>query len=251
MVAIDERRAAARSRPAPMLPKPPRSIPIFGRDAARRIQVMTEKYQLQGDPAPNLDVELAGIYFSHQELWHPNVQGARASTRAAAKINFATKRFMSLLSRNVATVVHLLTAAAAPTDDSRLAMVDVNTLTLLLRRLLFNSYVAKGAKSARGRGRDPLAVTVAAKLGRFYDKCCPASALERAPMRTRTMSAPRSRKAPRKHRRAPSSGRLEGESRSSIRARFVREAAAMLGVRLTEDSVLTYRKKKHQRRVRS
>jgi hypothetical protein len=248
MVTIEEQVDEV-SIPAPKLPKTPRSIPIFGRDAAIRIQALTERYQLQGDT--ELGDALMKIYFNHHELWLPHAQDARASMRAAAKINFATKKYMSLLSRNITIFAHLLTTAAAPTDDSRLAMGDVNTLTLLLRRLLFNSYVAKGAKSARGRGRDPLAVTVAAKLGRFYDKCCPASALERSPMRTRTMSAPRSRKAPRKHRRAPASGRLEGESRSSIRAQFVREAAAMLGVRLTEDSVLTYRKKKHQRRVRS
>jgi hypothetical protein len=166
------------SIPVPRLPRTPRSIPIFGRDAAIRIQAMTERYKLQGDTG--LGDALMKIYFSHHELWLPHAQDARASTRAAAKINFVTKKYMSLLSQNVTTFAHLLTAAAAPTDNSRLAMGDVSMLTLLLRRLLFNSNLAKGAKSARGRGKDPLAVTVAAELGRLYDKLGAVTEITRA-----------------------------------------------------------------------
>jgi hypothetical protein len=102
-------------------------------------------------------------------------------------------------------------------------MGDISILTGLLRRLLLNSAVAKQAKSARGRGRDPLAVTVSAELGQLYDKWCPRS--------SRRM--------------------LRGESRSNIRASFVREAAGMLGLALAKDSIRTYREKKHVRRVRS
>jgi hypothetical protein len=237
MVTIDEQRAV-RSRPAPRPIPTPRSTPIFGRDAASRIQAMTEKYQLRGDPS--LGVALVAIYFSHQELWHPHAQGARASTRSAAKFHFAVKKLMSVISQDVTTLAELLSAPAvaeslasamvgkfagnhrAPAGSAP-TMGDLSTLMVLLRRLLLNSTVAKKAKSARGRGKDPLAVTVSAELGQLYDKCCPSS--------SRRM--------------------LRGESRSNIRARFVHEAAGMLGVRLTEYSSLTYRKKKHLRRVRS
>jgi hypothetical protein len=112
---------------------------------------------------------------------------------------------------------------AAYLRGSAPTMGDVSTLMVLLRRLLLNSAVAKKAKSARGPGRDPLAVWVCRELGQLYDDLCP-----------------------------PSSRRmLRGESRGNISARFVREAAGMLGIRVTVATVLSYRKEQHLRRARS
>jgi hypothetical protein len=193
MVTIEEQ-LERMSIPAPKLPRTPRAIPIFGRDAATRIQAITEKYQLRGDTS--LGVALAKMYFDRQELWLPHSR-AKALKRAAAKINLATKKYMSVLAKD-ATFAQLLSSAPAPKDDSSLTIGDINTLRTLrglLRRLLVNSAVARQATSARGRGKDSLAVTVSAELGLLYDKCCPPSAVERAPTRTRTVSAPRCRPA--------------------------------------------------------
>jgi hypothetical protein len=189
--------------------------------------------------------------------------------RYAARVHRAANKLKSVITQDVTTLAELLRAppVAESVADWRVAerariaeyrdgiaptMGDIWILKVLLDRLLLNSAVAKDAESARGRGEDPLAVTVVARLDQLFDKWCPPSALERALGRKAT-SASRPRKAsPKpKPRRAPSSGRLQGESRSSIRASFVQEAARMLGVRLTIGSILSYRKKEHLRRVRS
>jgi hypothetical protein len=195
-------------------------IPLFASGAATKIKAITDKYQLPKYPSFGEAVET--IYFQHKDLWSSDKQGSKAHKRSARTIHSATEEYMSVLSRN-STFAELLCTAVEPQGHSRLPIGDINTLTALLKRLLFNSFTAKRATSARGRGKDPLAVTVSTDLGQLYDKWCP----------------PSPRPTPR------------GESRSHIRASFVHDAARLLGITLTEDSVRTYREKKHKRRIPS
>jgi hypothetical protein len=194
-------------------------IPLFESGAAKKIKAITDDYQLP--EYPSLSEALETIYFRHEDLWPSDKQGSKSQKRSAKAIHSATKEYMSVLSSH--SFSELLCTAVAPQGHSKLSIGDTNTLTALLRRLLFNSSTAMRARSALGRRKDPLAVTVSADLGQLYDKWCPPS-----PRPT-----------------------LRGDSRSHIRTSFVHEAASLLGIALTEDSIRTYGEKKHTRRIPS
>jgi len=195
-------------------------IPLFAHGSAKKVKAITCRYQLSD--YPDLGQALTTIYFRHRDLWSSEAEGSKVLKRSATKINSATRKYMSVLSSN-ATFAMLLGLAVGDPEGSTRSVGDINTLTSILTRLLRNSATAMQATTARGRRKDPLAVTVSAELWQFYDKSCP----------------PNSR------------AKLPGESRGDLRARFVRDAAALLGVRLTEDSIRTYRETWHVRRVRS
>jgi hypothetical protein len=192
---------------------------LFAKSAAEEIKAITDKYQM---PKDRLGEELERLCFQHQDLWPSDKQGSKAHKRSATTIHSATKRFMFVLSRN-STFAELLCTAVEPQGHSRLSIGDINTLTALLKRLLFNSSTAKRARSALGRAKDPLAVTLSEGLGQLYDKWCPPS-----PRPT-----------------------LRGENRGHLRASFVHDALRLLGITLTDDSIRTYREKKHKRRISS
>jgi hypothetical protein len=194
-------------------------IPLFASGATGKIKAITDKYKLPN--CSDLPSALTTIFFEHRDLWSPDNQGAKRHKRSAAKIHAATQKYMSVLSSD-STFAELLCTAVEPRGHSRLPIGDINTLTALLTRLLSNSFTARRATSARGRGKDPLAVTVSDDLGKLYDKWCPPS-----PRPT-----------------------LRGESRGDIRASFIHDAASLLGVPLAEASIRTYGEKKHKRRVR-
>lgn len=194
-------------------------IPLLTSCATEKIKAITDEHKLPS--YSRLYSALTTIFFKHQDLWSPDKQGARMLKRSAAKIHTATKKYMSVLSSD-STFAELLCTAVEPQGHSQLPIGDINTLTALLKRLLDNSSAARQATSARGRGKDALAVTVSEDLEKLYDKWRP-----------------------------PSPGpTLRGESRNDIRARFVHDAASLLGVTLAEASIRTYREKKHKRRVR-
>jgi hypothetical protein len=205
-------------------------LPIFGRAAAKKVKVITNKYQLPIEPS--LDQALTTIYFSHIELWPrprpdsraPRLrqrQDSRALKRSAAKINTATRKYMSALGAN-STFAQLLCAGLALPDHLPPRGEDVSALIRLLQRLEFNSRIATRAKAALGRRKDQLAVTVAAELGQLYDHYLPSS---------RRM--------------------LRGVSRSSLRREFVHDTLKLFDLDLSEDSIRTYREEKHTLRVRS
>jgi hypothetical protein len=110
-----------------------------------------------------------------------------------------------------------------PTWAELLCLGDINTLTKLLNRLLENSRIAKGAKAARGRAKDPLAIAVADDLGKLYDEYCPSS----------------------RHRA------LRGESRSAVRIDFVHDTLKLFDLDLSKDTIRTYREKKNSLRSAS
>jgi hypothetical protein len=193
-------------------------IPIFGGAADEKLKAITKTFEL---PIKlNLHQKLVDIYFDHKDLWLKR-QGSREFKRSAAKINTATRKYMSVLNADSAFVQLLCDPMASP-NDSTFPIEDINTLGRLLRRLAFNSNAAIRAKAARGRGKDQRAVTVAEKLGRLYDRHQP----------------PSSRRMPR------------GVSRSDIRNAFINDMLNLLGLDLTEESIRTYREKKHRRRIR-
>ncbi len=195
-------------------------IPLVESVATKKLKAITQKYQLPMEPS--LGDALDKLFFRHQDLWSPDKLQSKTHKRSATKIHKATKKYMSVLSEN-STFAKLLCAAVGHPGRSTLSFSDVNTLTTLLKRLLINSSNACRTASARGRGKDPLAITVSDELGILYDHMCPPS--------------------PRLLRR--------GESRNHIKTSFIRDAAALLGIALTEDTIRTYGEKKHKRRIRS
>ena len=198
-------------------------IPLFESRATKEVAAIADKYKMPGEP--DLGVAFRTIYWSHRELWLPLRQkpgstGAKAVQRSAAKINTATRRYMSVLTDgSSATLAQLLCADIGPPNH---LVEDINALTRLLQRLELNSNIAMHAKASRGRRKDQLAVTVASELGQLFDRYSP-----------------------------PSSRRFRrGESHGTIRSNFISDALRLFNLDLTEHTTRTYRETKHRRRVR-
>jgi hypothetical protein len=194
-------------------------IPIFDRAAREQLQAITNKFRLPRELS--LGQDLTTIYFSHSDLWLRR-RGSKALKRSAAKIKTATRKYMSVLSTD-SFFAHLLCAKLESPTYSIPRIEDINTLTLLLQRLLDNSRAVMRAKVPHGRAKDPLAVTVVAELGALFDNYFPSS----------------------------SRGMQRGVSRSTRRIEFIQDTLMLFNLPLTEDSIRTYRQNKNMRRVRA
>jgi hypothetical protein len=201
-------------------PHPPKrlAIPLFGRQAAEQLATLTKKYELPG--SPTLAEALNTLYFGHTELWSNNPRSSAALKRYAGNVNNATKKYMSILGKS-SDFAGWLSQGDNSTDLNNSAIRDINTLPSLLRKIVFRSNLAQHAKASRGRGKSALAVSVAAELQLIYDAYHPSD----------------------RH------GLPKGRSRSIDCNEFVHDALALLGINLTEDTVRTYRQKKHQARA--
>jgi hypothetical protein len=197
-----------------------RPIPLFTAGAKKRLETLTKKYQLPREPP--LGRALQTVYFGHRDLWLRGHRGAKALKRSAATINTATKEYMSVLGAN-SDFAQMLSDGIDTTGATAANLPDINMLVRILQLILFNSNVARRAKATRGRGINALAVTVADELHRLYRQYFP----------------------------LPPRRSLKGVSPSDARNEFVRDAMQLLDLDLTEDSIRTYRQKRHTRRITS